>query len=68
MTDKFCVCGCRVEANTGGFDCPRCYRHYNVKGKLVGNNQLIQWAEYAKVKDIATMQYDDDEPKPQEEE
>ena len=66
MTDKFCVCGCRVEANTGGYDCPRCFRHYSVKGKLIGNNQMIQFFENAKRQDIKTMQYDDDEPQEEE--
>ena len=60
--DKFCVCGCRVEANTGGYSCPRCFRHYNVKGKLIGNNQMIQFFENAERQDIKTMQYEDDEP------
>jgi hypothetical protein len=49
MTDKFCVCGARVEANTGGYDCPRCYRRYSVKGKLIGNNQMIQFCENAEM-------------------
>jgi hypothetical protein len=62
MTDRFCVCGARVVQNTGGFDCPRCYRHYNVKGKLIGNDiNFIQFDEIAKRKDITTMQYNDEE-------
>lgn len=60
MSDRFCVCGARVEQNTGGFDCPRCYRHYNVKGKQIGNNTIIQFAENAKRKET-TMQYNNDE-------
>lgn len=61
MTDRFCVCGARVTQNIGGFDCPRCYRHYNVKGKLIGNDIFIQFDENAKRKDITTMQYNNDE-------
>jgi hypothetical protein len=59
MTDKFCVCGARVEANTGGYDCPRCYRRYSLKGKLIGNNQMIQFFENAERQDIKTMHYDE---------
>jgi len=56
MTGKFCVCGCRVEANTGGYDCPRCFRHYSVKGKLIGNNQMIQFFEDELHKNIKKLQ------------
>jgi len=56
--DKFCVCGCRVEAYTGGYDCPRCFRHYNINGKLIGNHQMIEFFENAERQDIKTMHYD----------
>jgi hypothetical protein len=59
--DKFCVCGCQVEVNTSGYDCPRCYRHYNVRGKLIGNNQWIEFFENAERQDIKTMQYNEQE-------
>lgn len=61
MTDKFCVCGARVEVNTGGYDCPRCYRHYNVHGKMIGNYQFVEFFENAERMDDKTMQYHPDD-------
>lgn len=59
--DKYCVCGMKVTATTGGYTCPRCYRHYNVRGKLIGNNQWIEFFENAERQDIKTMQYNEQE-------
>lgn len=61
MSDRFCVCGARVTQNADGFDCTRCHRRYNVKGKQIGNDIFIQFDEIAKRKDITTMQYNNDE-------
>lgn len=40
--DKYCVCGCMVEANTGGYTCPRCLRQYNIKGKQINISQICE--------------------------
>jgi len=60
MSDKYCVCGAKVCVNTGGYDCPRCFRHYNINGKLIGNNHMIEFCENAKRQDIKTMHYDNE--------
>ena len=47
--DKFCICGARVECDSGGYTCPRCFRRYSTKGKLINSfsNSLIEFDERA---------------------
>lgn len=61
MLGIHCLCGAKIEeGHTGGYTCPKCFRSYSVKGKLIGNNQWIEFFDMAKKKDDMTMQYDED--------
>jgi hypothetical protein len=61
--DKFCICGARVECDSGGYTCPRCFRRYSTKGKLISSfsNSLIEFDERATQMDDTTMHYGDEE-------
>lgn len=61
--DKFCICGARVECDSGGYTCPRCFRRYSTQGKLINSfsNSLIEFDERATQMDDTTMHYGDEE-------
>lgn len=60
---KFCICGTELTQNTGGYMCPKCFRHYTVNGRLINSNanQFIEFAEHFDRRDDTTMQYKEDE-------
>lgn len=61
ISDKVCICGAAVTKNTAGFVCPRCFRSYSVKGKLINNfyNSFIEFEERFTSSDDKTMYYED---------
>lgn len=57
--DKFCVCGMKVIATTGGYSCSRCLRQYNVNGKQINSNMYQDANERMLLSDITTLHYKD---------
>ena len=55
--DKYCVCGMKVTTSTGGYNCPRCLRQYNVRGKQININMYQEACERMMLCDITTMHY-----------